>query len=87
MPPRFLWLTTVAFVITTVPKREWKGLVPIEMYIIFVAVGILIASELGYLLSASEKKERPASRRCRRSHEVQRRRAIRRQRVRCKLEG
>jgi hypothetical protein len=61
--------------------------VPIAMYVIFVAVGVLVASELGYLLSASEKKERPASRRCRRSHQVHRKRAIkRRQRMRCRLE-
>jgi hypothetical protein len=77
----------VAFAITTGPEREWKGLVPIAMYIIFVAVGVLVASELGYLLSASEKKERPTSRRCRRSHEMYRRRVIRRQRERCRLEG
>jgi hypothetical protein len=57
------------------------------MYIIFVAVGVLIASELGYLLSVSEKKERPVSRRCRRPHEIHRRRLIRRQRERCRLEG
>jgi hypothetical protein len=61
--------------------------VPIAMYVIFVAVGILIASELGYLLSASEKKERPTIRRCRRPHEVHRRRVIRKQRERCRLEG
>jgi hypothetical protein len=57
------------------------------MYVIFVAVGILIASELGYLLSASEKKERPTIRRCRRPHEVHRRRVIRKQRERWRLEG
>ena len=65
----------------------WKGLVPIAMYMIFVVVGVFVASELGYLLAASEK-ERPTNRRCQRSHEVhRRRRLIRRLRVRCSLES
>jgi hypothetical protein len=63
--------------------------VPIAMYIIFVAVGVFVASVLGQALSASEKERptQPISRRCRRPQEVQRRRSIRRQRVRCRLEG
>jgi hypothetical protein len=80
----------VAFVITTETKREWKALVPISMYLIFVAVGVFMASELGYLLSATEKEHstQPVSRRCRRSHEVHRRKAIRRrQRERCRFKG
>jgi len=82
----FLWPIKVAFVITTGQSGNGKGLVPVAMYMIVVAVWVFVASELGYLLSVSEK-ERPVSCRCRRSHEVHRRRVIRRQRVRCRLEG
>ncbi len=60
---------------------------PVAMYVIFVAVGVLIASELGCLLSASEKKERPISRRCRKPREVHRRRVVRGQRERCRFGG
>ena len=82
-----VWPIKVAFVITTGQSGNGKGLVPILLYIVFVAVGVFIASEVGYLLSASEK-EQSTSRRCRRSHQVHRRRAIkRRQRVRCRFEG
>jgi hypothetical protein len=63
--------------------------VPIAMYIVFVAVGVFAASVLGQSLSASEKERptQPVSRRCRRPHEVRRRRSLRRQRERCRLEG
>jgi len=59
---------------------------PILVFIIFVAVGVFVASVLGQCLSASDE-ERPTShgRRCLRPHEVHRRRSIRRQRVRCRL--
>jgi hypothetical protein len=60
---------------------------PILTFVVFVTVGVLAASMLGHSLSVSEKKERPVSRRCRRPHEVHRRRLIRRQRERCRLEG
>jgi hypothetical protein len=83
---RLIWPIEVAFVIHTGTEREWKALVPILLYLIFVALGVFVASELGYLLSALEKG-RPISRRCRRPHEVHRRRSIRRQRARCRLEG
>jgi hypothetical protein len=76
----------VPIVIAIGPQGNGKGFVPIAMYMGFVAVGVLIASELGYLPSASEK-ERTVSCRCQRPQEVHRRRLIRSRRVRCRLEG
>jgi hypothetical protein len=83
------WPTKVAFAITTGQSGDGKGLVPILMYMIFVAVGVFLASVLGHSLSASEKERftGPMNRRCQKAYEVHRRRAIRRQRVRCRLEG
>jgi hypothetical protein len=61
--------------------------VPIAMYIIFVAVGVFAASVLGHSLSALEEKP-PTSRRCRKAHNIhRRRRLIRWQRVRCRIEA
>jgi hypothetical protein len=57
------------------------------MYIVFVAVGVFAVSVLGHSLSALEEKP-PISRRCRKAHNIhRRRRVIRRQRMRCRLEG
>lgn len=52
------------------------------VFIVFVAGGTLT---LGYGISSLEK--RTVSRRCRMPYETQRRRTVRRQRVRCRYEG
>ncbi len=73
----------VAFVITFGLKRE-GGLVPVVMFFVFVAVVCVFILALGYGLSSSE--ERITSRRCRMPYVMQRKRLVRRQRVRCRFE-
>ncbi len=72
----------VAFVITTRLKREEGVLVPILLFFIFVAVVALVTIGLGYGLSSVE--EQAIGRRCWMPYEMNRRRKIRRQRVRCR---
>ena len=74
----------VAFVITFSPKRE-GDLVPILLFFIFVAMVCIFIIALGYVISTVE--ERTESRRCRMTHEMHRRRKLRRQRVQCRFEG
>jgi len=52
------------------------------VFVVLVALGTLA---LGYGLSLFE--EQSSTRRCRIPHEMYRRRKVRRQRVRCRLEG
>jgi peptidoglycan/LPS O-acetylase OafA/YrhL len=59
--------------------------VPILLFFIFVAVVCVCIVALGYSLSSFE--EQPISRRCRMSYLMSRRRKVRRQRVRCRVEG
>jgi hypothetical protein len=59
--------------------------VPIVLFFIFVAVVCVCILALGYSLSSLEK--RTISRRCRMPYHMHRRRKVRRQRVRCRLEG
>ena len=74
----------VAFVITFGPKRE-GDLVPIVLFFVFVAVVGICVLALGYVLAPLD--DRPERRGCRMPHEMYRRRKVRRQRVRCRLEG
>jgi hypothetical protein len=57
--------------------------VPILLFFIFVVLVVLVTLALGYGLSSVE--EQILSRRCRMSHEMHRRRKLRRQRVRCRF--
>jgi hypothetical protein len=61
--------------------------VPVMAYIIFVAVGVFVASELGYFLSSLEEQPVKRSRRCRVPNEVRRRKAMRQRRMQCRIEG
>ena len=78
-------LIKVAFVITARLKREENGLVPALLFFIFVAVVIWCTFALCYSLPSSGERRR--TRRCRRPHEMYRRRKARRQRTRCRFEG
>jgi hypothetical protein len=66
-------------------KAGGGDLVPVLMFIIFVAVVGVCTLALGYRLASF--KERTTSRRCRMPHEMYRGRKVRRQRVRCRFEG
>jgi hypothetical protein len=59
--------------------------VPIVLFFIFIAVVGVCVLALGYVLAPLD--ERTESRRCRMPRELSRRRTVRRQRVRCRLEG
>jgi hypothetical protein len=59
--------------------------VPIVVFFVFVAVVGVCILALGYVLAPLD--EQTESRRCRMPYRMYHRRIVRRQRVRCKLEG
>ena len=60
---------------------------PVLAYIIFVVVGVFVASELGYFLSSLEEQPVMRSRRCQAPNEICRRKALRQRRIQCRVEG